>query len=112
GIGAEKLSEFAYAAQTTGVSLEDLEGHFENLAERVFQGAQGTGEAVETFKRLGIDAAKLAKLDQADQLIAISEAMRGVTNETERLGLLSSLGGDQFQKLNDLMRQGPDAIRR
>lgn len=112
GVSAEKLSAFGYAAKTTGVTFDDLEGHFENFAERVFQGAQGTGEAADSFKRLGINVQELSQLDPVEQMIALAGAMEGVSNETERLGLLSSFGGDQFQKLNDLFRQGPDAIRK
>jgi ribosomal protein L12E/L44/L45/RPP1/RPP2 len=111
GVPVEQLSAFAYAADTTGQSLEDLAGHFENLAERVAQGANGAGEAAETFKKLGIDANALKLQNPVDQLITIAEAMAKVTNETERLGMLSSLGGDQFQNLNALFKKGPAGIR-
>lgn len=111
GVPVEQLSAFAYAAETTGQSLDDLSGHFENLAERVAQGANGAGEAAETFKKLGIDAGQLKLQNPVDQLISIAEAMSQVTNETERLGMLSSLGGDQFQNLNALFKRGGAGIR-
>ena len=112
GVGTEQMSEFAYAAQTTGMSLEELTGQFENLAERVAQGAAGTGEAAETFKKLGIDAKQLALQNPIEQMITLAKAMEGVTNQTERLGMLSSLGGDQFQWMENLFRQGPNGIRK
>lgn len=112
GVGTAELSSFAYAASTTGMSLEDLTGQFENLAERVAQGAEGSGEAAETFKKLGIDAAQLKLQNPVDQMITLAEAMQGVTNETERLGMLSSLGGDQFQWMNVLFKQGGGGIRK
>jgi len=112
GVSTEQLSEFAYAAELTGQSFQDLEGHWENLAERVAQGATGGGEAAETFKKLGIDAGQLKLQNPVEQLITLAEAMRGVTNETERLGMLSSLGGDKFQGLNALFKQGPEGIRK
>lgn len=112
GVSTEQLSEFAYAAETTGMSFEDLTGQFENLAERVAQGAQGTGEAAETFKKLGIDAAQLKLKNPIDQMIELARAMQGVTNQTERLGMLSSLGGDQFQWMENLFRMGPEGITR
>ena len=112
GVTTEQMSEFAYAASTTGMSLEDLTGQFENLAERVAQGAQGTGEAAETFKKLGIDAKQLALQNPIEQMITLAQAMEGVTNQTERLGMLSSLGGDQFQWMGNLFRLGPGGIRK
>jgi len=111
GVPVEQLSAFSYAAETTGQSLDDLSGHFENLAERVAQGANGAGEAAETFKKLGIDAGQLKLQNPVDQLITIADAMANVTNETERLGMLSSLGGDQFQNLNALFKKGGGGIR-
>lgn len=111
GVATEQLSEFAYAAETTGQTFQDLEGHFENLAERVAQGALGAGEAADTFKKLGIDAAQLKLQNPVDQLITLAKAMQNVTNETDRLGMLSSLGGDKFQGLNALFKKGPEGIR-
>jgi hypothetical protein len=112
GVGAEKLSAFTYAAETTGQRVEDLAGHFENLAERVFQAANGAGgEAATGFQKLGLDAKKLIELDPAEQMLAIADAMKRVTNETERRGILSAFGGDQFQGLNELFKLGSGGIR-
>lgn len=111
GVPTDKLQAFAYAAETTGLSLEDLKGDWENLAERIIQGAEGTGEAAEAFKKLGIDAGRLKNLDAVDQMLMLADALGKVTNETERLGILSSLGGDQFQNLNSLFRGGSAGIR-
>lgn len=111
GVPIDKLSAFAYAAETTGQEIGDLEGHFENFAERVFQASQGTGEAAETFKKLGINARDLIKMDPAEQLIAVADAMAKITNNTERRGILSALGSDQFQGLNDLLSKGSSGIR-
>ena len=111
GVNVQKLSAFAFAAETTGVNLQELKGHYENWAERVQQGALGIGEATDSFKRLGLNAKELMKLDMVDQFIELSRAMESVTNETERLGLLSKFGGDKFQWLNTLLKLGPEKIR-
>lgn len=109
-VNAGELSAFAYAAERNGQSLDDLTGHWENFAERVFQGAAGTGEAADAFKRLGIDAAQLSLQSPIDQLITLSDAVNQLP-EGDRLGLLSSLGGDQFQNLTKLFRLGSGGIR-
>lgn len=111
GQPVEQLSAFAFAAETTGQSLNDLRGHFENWSERVAEAAKGGGEAADAFRRLGLDAFTLSKMTPVDQFIALSGAMKQVRNETERLGLLSKFGGDKFQELNPLLKQGPNGIR-
>lgn len=112
GDTAENVSRLAYAAETTGVTFDDLRGHFENWVERVKQGAQGAGEAADEFRRLNLDANELMKLPVTEQFVALSKAMQGVTNETQRLGMLSSFGGDKFQELNAFLKLGPEGIRR
>ena len=111
GESTESLSAFVYAAETVGRSLQDVEGYFENFQERIAQASQGTGEAAATFRRLGLDARKLQKLGEVDTMLALADAMSGVTDETERLGILSQLGGDKFQELNDLIKSGSAGIR-
>jgi hypothetical protein len=107
----EGLSALAYAVGTAGVSLDELQGHFENLNERIGQAVIGTGEAVETFRNLGINARQMAIDAPEEKLIRLSNAMRRVTNDTERLAILSTLGGDQFQKLNPFLKLGEKEIR-
>ena len=111
GVSTEDLSAMAYAASTAGVSIEELEGHFENFAERVAQAANGTGEGAESFKKLGIDAKALAGQSSIQQLETLADAMLKVGNNTERLGILSQLGGDQFQKLNVILKGGSAGLR-
>lgn len=111
GVTTDALSAFAYAARTKGLSLEDLAGDFENLAERVAEGANGSGEAIDAFNRLGISAQRLKQMTPVEQLVELARAMEGVSNETERLGYLSKFGGDQFQNLNALFKEGADGIR-
>lgn len=112
GVPVDQLSAFAYAAGTTGQEIGDLEGHFENFAERVHQAAMGTGEAATTFQRLGINARELVKLNPAEQMMKVADAMSGLSNDTTRRGILSSLGSDQFQGLNDLFKGGSEGIRK
>lgn len=112
GDTTENLSGLAYAAETTGQTLEDLEGHFENLAERIVQAAEGGGEAVETFKKLRIDPNQLKLIPAAEQMEILADAVNAFSdNDTVRRGLLSTLGGDKFQGLNELFKKGSVGIR-
>ena len=97
----EKLSALAYAAKVSGVSVEELSGHFENLQERIAQAANGTGSAdtLATLGKLGLDPKALAQMDRVEQFIKITEALGKVENRTLALGMASSLGGDQFQNV-------------
>jgi len=107
----DKLSGFAFAAKTTGQSLEDLLGHWENFADRVVQGATGTGGVADAFKELGVDARQLLNQDSVDQMLTLADAFSKIQNRTKALSIASTLGGDQFQKLLPLFDKGSAGIR-
>lgn len=107
----DKLSGFTFAAKTTGQSLEDLLGHWENFADRVVQGATGTGGVADAFKELGIDARQLLNQDSVDQMLTLADAFSKIQNRTKALSIASTLGGDQFQKLLPLFDKGSAGIR-
>lgn len=111
GDTTENLSAFAYAAERTGIGLEGLLDNFENWPERLSQAAAGTGELAETFRALGIDAAKLKTLPLTEQILGLADAMQGVTNNTDRLALLGSLFSDKGQAFNQLFKMGSGGIR-
>lgn len=111
GISTEKLSSFAYAAETTSVGIEDLAGYFTKLGERISDAQSGSEEAAEAFRTLGLNVDQLSKMDPVDQMLAVADAMQTIGDENERLRTLSAVGGDRFQWLSDLMRKGPSGIR-
>lgn len=112
GDTTENLSAFAYAAETTGQSVEQLSGHWENLAERILQAQTGTGEAAVAFQTLNLDPAIMQAASATEQMVLLSEAMQSITNDTTRRGILSGFGGDQFQGMNELLKKGPEGIRK
>lgn len=107
----DKLSGFAFAAKLSGQSLEDLLGHYENLADRIVQGATGTGGVADAFRELGVDARQLLNQDNVDQMLTLADAFSKIQNRTKASSIASTLGGDQFQKLLPLFDKGSEGIR-
>jgi hypothetical protein len=114
GESTDRLSAFAYAAETTGIKFEELADDFENWPERLAEAARGTGEAGEAFRKLGltqIDLMRIKKLPITEQMIALAEAMKSTLNETDRLMLLGKFFSDKGQYLNQFFRGGAEGIR-
>lgn len=107
----DKLSGFAYAAKLSGQNLEELLGHYENLADRIVQGATGSGGVADAFKELGVDARQLLNQDNVDQMLTLADAFSKIQNRTKAASIASTLGGDQFQKLLPLFDKGSEGIR-
>ena len=54
GMSAEKLQEWQYVAEKSGVTPEDMAGSLEKLNKAIFQAASGKGDGAKLFRRLGI----------------------------------------------------------
>ncbi len=111
GTSTDKISRMGYAFGTAGINLEELTGHFENFAERVAEFRRtGAGEGAAAFQALGIAANDLGQ-DMADNLLTTFDRLGRIAGG-DRIGLLSKLGGDQFQRLNlAFNRLGPQGFR-
>jgi hypothetical protein len=91
GEAPEKIQGLQRAAQLTGVSVETTNMALQRMTRRTSEAAQGTGEAVNAIKELGLDAKELAKLSPADQFSKLSDAMKGVKSQGDRVRLAMKL---------------------
>lgn len=87
GVGSLELQKLRFAAETTGVKTQTLDMALQRMVRRLGEAAKGTGEAVKALKELGLDAQKLAKLTPDQQFARISEAMRKVGDQKDRVRL-------------------------
>lgn len=111
GMSVEALSALEFAAGQSGVELEDLSGALEELNIRLGEAVQdGTGPLAESFKKLGLNAAELAKMKPEERFKKIAQAIADIRNETDRQFLADEIfGGDAF-KILPLLRQGAAGI--
>lgn len=98
------------AAETAGVTDSTLNMALQRMTRRVAEAAQGTGEAKGAIAELGLDAAKLAQMDPAEQFRAISGAMQGVANQGDQLRLAFKLFDSEGASLVNTLRQGPEVL--
>lgn len=91
GVNIEELQALRYAAELTGVSQQTLDMALQRMTRRLAEAAQGTGEAKDALKELGLDAQALANMSPDEQFRAIADAMEGVTNQGDRVRLAMRL---------------------
>jgi len=63
----------------------------QRMVRRVAEAAQGTGEAVKALEELGINAQSLNRLSPEKQFERISEAFRGIGNQSDKVRLAMKL---------------------
>lgn len=90
-ISAESLSSFKFVAEQTGVEFRTLTTSFQRLGRRVAEAANGTGEARDALKELGLSARELNQLSIDDQFRAVARALGDVENANDRVRLAFKL---------------------
>jgi len=87
GITTAELQKLQYQAELTGVSTKTLNMAMQRMVRRTSEAAQGTGEAKNALKELGLEAQSLSKLSADEQFYQIAEAMKAVSNQGDKVRL-------------------------
>ncbi len=121
GMSTESLSTLKYAAALADVSLESLGTGLKKMSKNAADAADGTGEAKDSFKALGIQLkdndGNLKKSDAL--LLELSSKFEGLSDGSEKTALamkifgrsgadmipLLNMGGNEIKKLQDRARE-------
>lgn len=111
-ISVEKLTQAQYAASLT--SAVGADEFYELLHKSTMEiekfSAKDAGKAGDFFKAINKDASEFVKLDPVDQILAISDAMKGMSTSAKD-NFLKQLGGTGLQKLLTTLKNGSDEMR-
>ena len=87
GLTVKALQQLQYQAELTGVSTQTMTTALQRMVRRVSEAAQGTGAAKDAIAELGLSAKELAGLSPDQQFYAISEAMKEIGNQGDKVRL-------------------------
>ena len=110
GISVEALSQLKFVAEIGGLSIETFTMAMQRSTRRIAEAAQGTGEAKDALRELGLDASKLVQMKPDRQLEAIADAMLGVTNQADKVRLAMKLFDSEGVAMIQTMEGGSKAI--
>jgi len=110
GISVEALSQLKFVAEIGGLSIETFTMAMQRSTRRIAEAAQGTGEAKDALRELGLDASKLVQMSPDRQLEAIADAMLGVTNQADKVRLAMKLFDSEGVAMIQTMQGGSKAI--
>ncbi len=112
GVSTEALAGLQNAAEITGVSQETLNKALTKQAVAVSDYSNGIGLAKREFEQLGFAQNDLMKLSVDEQFIAISEALKGVENSTERVNIAYKIYGGRATDLLNTLDLGEEGLRK
>lgn len=110
GIGVEAYQKMAFAAKQNNVEIGQLTSAINMLQDRI---AGHDKSAVSAMSMLGLSFETMRRLKPEDQILAISDAIKGVTDHNDQIHILNDLFGKQGKELLPLiagnMREVMDA---
>ena len=108
---ADGLRAVQIAAIDAGVEVETFNDAADNLNERIGEAQTGAGIAADAFKFLGLEAAKLEKLDTDERFLAIAERLDELNVTTAQASFLLAELGIEEKRIINLMMDGGEAIK-
>ncbi|MEM1356336.1 MAG: hypothetical protein AAGH88_15790 [Planctomycetota bacterium] len=112
GSTTEELSRMQFAAQQTGVGVSTLNMALQRMTRRVAEAANGSGEAVNALKELGLDAERLARMTPGGAMEEIADAMQRVGSQGDRVRLAMKLFDSEGVALVNTLAEGAEGLRR
>jgi len=109
-IATESLQAFRHAAELTGTSATTLDMGIQRMTRRISEAAQGSGEAQNAIRELGLEAVKLNALSIDQQFLAISDAMKQVKNSGDQVRLTQKLFDSEGVALVNTLRLGREGL--
>ncbi|QEO58328.1 hypothetical protein [Francisella marina] len=110
GISTDKLQEYRYAAELSGVSSNTFDMALQRMTRRLAEAGTGTGEAVGALKDLGLSAQELSQMTPDEQLAKIADAMQNVTSQSDRVRIAFKLFDSEGVNLVNMLKDGSQGL--
>lgn len=110
GLTTQALAGMRHQAELNGVAQRQLDTGLQRMVRRVAEAAQGTGEAKNAIKELGLNAQQLAAMRPDQQFAAIAEQMKNVEGQSNRVRLAFKLFDSEGVGMVNMMRDGAEGL--
>lgn len=105
GASTEALSQYKFVAEQTGVTFETLTMGWQRMTRRVAEAANGTGEAKDAIRELGLEATALNQLAPEQQFETLAAAIRKVEAPADQVRLAMKLFDSEGVALLQTIKQ-------
>ena len=111
GTTAEALRGLQLQANLSGVETEKLTKGLKRYLINIGDAVDGTGEAGDVLKDMGLSAKALARLPLVESVARFADALKGLTTQAERANAMSKLFGRTGADLAVFFKDGSKGIR-
>ena len=106
GLGANAISELAFAAKQANVDLPELTSTFDKMEKSISTATTGTGTSAEAFDALGISLSQIKTLSPDQQFEEIANQISKLKDPTDKARAALEIFGRAGADLLPLFRAG------
>jgi hypothetical protein len=114
GISTDSLQELGFVATQSGVDIQAFNKAIVNMVKNFSDAAEGTGEAYDEIKKLGIQLTDAeGRMRPAEDLLNdLADAMGTVTNDTEKLAIATKIFGGRGSVMVQMLENGSSEMQK
>jgi len=110
GVTTDALQKLRYASELAGVETRTVDMAVQRFTRRLSEAANGTGEAKDALKELGLNAQTLSKQPLEVQMTKLADAFNKVEGSGERVRLAFKLFDSEGVAFVNTLQDGGDAL--
>lgn len=111
GETAGNLLVLQRAFENTGAGADKVGPAINKLQKAIVEARQGSGPAVEAFNKLGLNLEALKYATPTEQLTAVGNALKGVSNPSERAAIAMQVFGKSGGELIPMLLSMQDEVK-
>jgi len=111
GVTSQALQKLRYASNLAGVETRTVDMAVQRFTRRLSEAANGTGEAKDALKELGLNAKELAKQPLDKQMLALADAFDDVENSGDKVRLAFKLFDSEGVAFVNTLEGGSAALQ-
>ena len=111
GVTSQALQKLRYASNLAGVETRTVDMAVQRFTRRLSEAANGTGEAKDALKELGLNAKELAKQPLDKQMLALADAFDNVQSSGDKVRLAFKLFDSEGVAFVNTLQGGSAALQ-
>jgi len=111
GVTSQALQKLRYASNLAGVETRTVDMAVQRFTRRLSEAANGTGEAKDALKELGLNAKELAKQPLDKQMLALADAFDNVQSSGDKVRLAFKLFDSEGVAFVNTLQGGSEALQ-
>lgn len=111
GVTSQALQKLRYASNLAGVETRTVDMAVQRFTRRLSEAANGTGEAKDALKELGLNAKELAKQPLDKQMLKLADAFDNVQSSGDKVRLAFKLFDSEGVAFVNTLQGGSEALQ-